>query len=86
MRLYQRFTLWEYKNALAWNQVIVPLSYQCAKDPLRSIPTDRIAKALPDNNSYATRRVIQLIRQQIEACRRNPLPMPLDGLYVPAGP
>jgi hypothetical protein len=84
--LYERFPLREHEKGLAGNQILVPLSYQFAKNPLCPIASDRIPKALPYDNPHAGGSVIHLASQQIKQCRRNPAPMPLDCFNVPAGP
>lgn len=85
MRLHQRFAFRKYQKGLAGNQVLVPLSHQCAKNPLCPISPNRIAEALPDDNSDAARRIIHLVRQQIKQGRGDPPSVTFDGFNIPAG-
>lgn len=59
------------------------LPHQFAKDSLRSIASDRIAKSPPDDNPHATWGIIHLVRQEIEESGRNSASMMLDDLNVP---
>ena len=86
MRLHQRLAFRKYQKGLAGNQVLVPLSHQCAKDPFCPIPPNRIAEALPDDNADAARRVIHFVRQQIKQSRGDPPSVTFDRFNIPAGP
>jgi hypothetical protein len=84
--LHQRFTFRENQKSLAGNQVLVPLSHQCTKNPLSPISPNRIAEALPDDNSDAARRIIHLVRQQIKQSRGDPPSVTFNRFNIPAGP
>jgi len=86
VRLRQCFPFGEYQKCLAGNQVLVPLSHQRTKNPLCPISPDRIAEALPDDNSDAARRVIHPVHQQIKQSRGDSPSLTLDGFNIPAGP
>lgn len=86
MRLRQRFAFREYQKGLAGNQVLVLLSHQRTKNPLCPISPDRIAEALPDDNSDAARRVIHPVHQQIKQSRGDSPSLTFDGFNIPAGP
>jgi hypothetical protein len=58
------------------------LPHQFTKDSFGPIAADRIPKSLPHDNSHAARRIVHLVRQEIEEGGRNSAAMMFDDLNV----
>ncbi|HSA60700.1 MAG TPA: hypothetical protein VLE03_00550 [Nitrospiraceae bacterium] len=82
--LQKRLPLRENEQSLARDQLVVQLSHKGPKDTLSPITPDRIPKSPADHDSHPARSIIHLVSQEVEQSRRDPTPMALNRLDIPA--